>query len=78
MTDTDTKIEVIMRDMLMRKSGVDRLKMGASMFDMAKKIILASLGSKSKEEMFLRFYGNDFDENRKARILKHLGRVHGN
>lgn len=77
MTDTDSKIEAVMRDMLMRKSGVERLKMGASMFDMAKKIVLASLGSKSKEEMFLRFYGNDFDENRRVRILKHLGRNHG-
>lgn len=75
MTDTDARIEKIMCDMLMRKSGVDRLKMGASMFDMAKKMALASLELKSKGNIFLRFYGNDFDADRRVRILNHLGNV---
>lgn len=74
MKDTHEKIEKIYHQMMMQRSGQERLKMGLSMFDTAKKIIYSTIKDKSRwrEEMFLRLYGNDFDEKSKNKILAHI------
>jgi len=76
MNDTSPEIEKIVTDKMKRLSGEERLKMGASMFDMAKKMVLVSLPIQEENEcrirLFLRFYGNDFDEQEREKIIRHI------
>ncbi|MCK6554116.1 hypothetical protein L6Q96_05960 [Candidatus Binatia bacterium] len=66
--------------MLMRRSGADRLRMGASMFEAAKRLVRASLGNADgrddspamRVQLFLRIYGPDFDAASRARIVECL------
>ncbi|MCF7911905.1 MAG: hypothetical protein K9M99_05220 [Candidatus Cloacimonetes bacterium] len=50
MNDTSKEIEKIYRKMLMAKSGAERVKMGVSMFETAKKFVEASLPEGLSEE----------------------------
>ena len=43
MKDTSPEIEQTMRQMIMLRSGAERMIMGASMFDAARALVLASL-----------------------------------
>ena len=69
MNDTALHIEEHYKQMLMSRSGEERLKMGCSMNTTAKKIVRASLLQKNpqatenalRRELFLRIYANDFD-----------------
>lgn len=75
MTDTNPTIEMKLASMMMAKTGVERLKMGFSMFDMAKKIVIASIlasGNKSnlRSQLLLRFYKVDLDSKTIDKILK--------
>jgi hypothetical protein len=68
--------------MLRLKSGEERLKMGASMFDMARHLVIASLAYENTDEnlrtrLFLRFYNNDFDAEKKKRIIRYLKNAGG-
>lgn len=76
MNDTSSKIEEIMADGLRRLSGEERLRMGASMFDTAKRLVIASIAATDETDMrmriFLRFYGNDFDDIEIGKIKKWL------
>jgi hypothetical protein len=80
MTDTSETIQNIYRAMIMSKSGEERLKMGCSMYDTAKAIAISSIKNynptiSEKEllkEVFLRFYGFDFAEEEKKKILRAL------
>ncbi|MBI2092149.1 MAG: hypothetical protein HYY43_02415 [Deltaproteobacteria bacterium] len=76
MTDTSPQVNSKMIEMIRLRSGEERLKMGADMFDMAKRLILASLDcndSDVRTKLFLRVYGNDFSTEEKGKILKHFG-----
>lgn len=80
MNDTTPEIESIYRNMLMKKSGEERLVMGCSMFDTARKQALAGIAAKmpglseaeTRKELFLRFYGTEFSKEEKERILRKL------
>lgn len=79
MIDTTAKIQKKMLLLMRRKSGLERLKMGADMFDMAKGLVLASLdcgNSDVRSGLFLRFYEMDFGVEDKEKILKHFGARH--
>lgn len=73
MKDTSAHIEEQYNQMLMSWSGEERLKMGCSMHAVAKKMVRASLLYKNpqatensiQQELFLRFYANDFDPDTK-------------
>ncbi len=77
MNDTNPEIESRFIEIMMRKSGQERLKMGFEMFNMARKQVLASLkmgksGDSDKDikrEIFLRFYEGDFPPEEQAKIL---------
>ena len=64
----------------MRKSGQERLKMGFSIFDMARGQVIASIQKKNpnvdiknlKRELFLRFYGQDCSSEEQGKILHEL------
>ncbi len=77
MRDTTEAVYRRMRDLLMNKTGEERLMMGASMFDMAKQLARASLKGMQDEgeeraALFMRFYGSDFSEEQRERIISHL------
>ena len=68
MNDTHPEVAARFRDLMMAKSGQQRLLMGCSMYDTAKQIVQSALRSRHpaitpeemKKEIFLRFYGHQF------------------
>lgn len=74
MTDTTPKIYNKLIMLVRQKTPLERLKMCADMFDMARSLILASLGdgANQRRELFLRFYGQDFNAAKKEKILAKL------
>lgn len=80
MKDTPPEVEVRFNAMIMEKSGQDRLKMGFSMFDLARRQVLASILMKQpnadsreiRREIFLRFYGQDFSSDEREKILAQI------
>jgi hypothetical protein len=73
-TDTSKFMEKLYLNMIMSKTSEERLKMGFSMFDSAKKIVISSIKDNSNinKELFLRFYGDDFDDETKEKIINRL------
>ena len=73
MNDTSPKITAYYDRMIMERSPQDRLRMGCSMFDTAKQIIISSAFTKqNRKDLFLRFYDHDFNEQEKNKILESL------
>jgi len=66
--DTHPDVAIRFRDLMMSKTGQERLLMGCSMYDAAKQIVRSAIynsrpeitDEEMKKEIFLRFYGNDF------------------
>ncbi|HTN43345.1 MAG TPA: hypothetical protein VMN77_06060 [Nitrospiria bacterium] len=81
MRDTPPEVEARFNAMIMEKSGQDRLKMGFSMFDLARRQVLASILTNHpnadqreiRREIFLRFYGQDFSPKEQKKILAQIG-----
>lgn len=77
MNDTNPEIEARFFKMMMEKSGQERMKMGFSMFNMARLQVIASIKRNNpdadlqeiRRELFLRFYGNDFSPQEREKIL---------
>jgi hypothetical protein len=62
MNDTSPEVEKMMREMIMLRSGEERLLMGALMFDAARELVIASLPRdlppmEFKRRLFERIYG---------------------
>jgi hypothetical protein len=62
MTDTPPEIEEMVRVRLMALSGAERFRMGAQMFEAARRMVLASLppdltAAERKRRLFERLYG---------------------
>lgn len=80
MNDTNPKVLFRFRQMLMAKKPQERLLMGCSMFDAAKKIVRSAIleqqpdisPKRMKAEIFLRFYGEEFSGTEKEKILNRL------
>lgn len=80
MNDTSQRMEEKYFELLMQRSGEERLKMGCSMYDTAKEIVKSSILEKEKDitalelkkKIFLRFYGHEFTEARRQKILEAL------
>jgi len=80
MNDTSEEMEKRYHAMLMQLSGEERLKMGCSMYDAARAIVRSSILNENpgltegelKERIFLRFYGLDFSESQKQKIIAGL------
>jgi len=74
MNDTDKKIKEIQRDMLMRFSSQERLKMGSSMFTSARRLMLARLKTEITDpielqvQLFEQTYRSDFSEIQLVKI----------
>ncbi len=80
MTDTPKDVTARYRELLMCRSGAERLEMGCRMFDSARAFMRASLGDPSGSDrsremvarLFLRTYGADFDPMTRDRIVAWL------
>jgi hypothetical protein len=70
----------LQRQLLMQRSGTERLKMGCSMFDTARALMRAGLGDETgldrsptmRVRLFERTYGREFNPVAAARIVAHL------
>ncbi len=79
MIDTHPDIAVRFRDMMMRKSGEQRLRMGCSMHDAAKQILRIAIRKSRPEiteaemrrEIFLRFYGHEFSRDDREKLFEY-------
>jgi hypothetical protein len=79
-TDTPQRVEKLYREMLMLRSGAERLRMGAAMFEAAKRLVRAGLGDpdgrddsvEMRVKIFLRVYGPDFDPAARERVTAWL------
>jgi hypothetical protein len=82
MTDTRPEIAEMYRGMLLSRSGEERLKMGSSMNATARALVRASVLARDpralpatvRRELFLRFYGHEFDAQVREKILVWLAR----
>lgn len=80
MKDTSDAMERKYREMLLQRSGEERLKMGCSMYATARVLVRASAlqaepsasPAALKKFFFLRFYGPDFDNATRKKILRAL------
>jgi len=80
MNDTSALMLSKYYQMIMARSKAERLRMGCSMFDTAKKIVRSAIlnqhpeitAGRMKAEIFLRFYGSEFSVAEQAKILKGL------
>ena len=80
MIGTDPFIESHYLEMMIKKSGEERLRMGFSMFTMACSQVVASIKRDNpnarindiKRGIFLRFYGQDFSLEEQEKILNKL------
>lgn len=80
MDDTTPDISQKIREMIRMKPPIERLKMGCSMYETSRYLITRAIMEKNphisksalRQELFLRFYGNDFDPISREKILKHF------
>ena len=80
MNDTVPEIESRFHQMMMKKSGEERLKMGFSMFNVARRQVEASIKVNKpnadirdiRKGIFLRFYGHEFSPEEQEKILKRI------
>ncbi len=79
MNDTSPDSARLYREMLMSRSGAERLRMGGDLFMAARFLALAGLRAESPDDLparlFLRFYGRDFSSEQRAAIVERI-RVH--
>ena len=77
MKDTPPEMDARYRDMLMQRSGEERLMMGCAMRETARALVEASIREQDpqatpeavRKGLFLRFYGHEFDANSREKIL---------
>jgi hypothetical protein len=77
MKDTPPEMDARYRDMLMQRSGEERLKMGCAMCETTRALVEASIREQDpqatsdtvRKGLFLRFYGHEFDAESRAKIL---------
>lgn len=85
MNDTPAHVDRLYRDMLLARSGEERMRMGFSMYTTARAFVLASLREREpaasparvRQALFLRFYGPEFKAEEREKILRALGHVDG-
>jgi hypothetical protein len=81
MKDTGPRADALLRELMAAQSPSERFAMAGRMFDAARTLaragIIAEHGADGETHMrkylFLRFYGQDFDESKKRNILAFLG-----
>ena len=77
MKDTSPEMDARYQDMLMQRSGEERLMMGCAMRETARALVEASIREQDpqatletiRKGLFLRFYGQEFDADSRTKIL---------
>jgi hypothetical protein len=80
MRDTPPEVEKRFRDMMLQRSGEERLKMGCSMRQFAQTVVRASVLAKHprataaelRRELFRQFYGRDVSPAQCRKVLSEL------
>ena len=80
MRDTTPEVETFYRRLMMERSGAERLRMACEMFSTAKALARAGILAQNpnlserevRREIFLRFYGKDFDAPSLSKIMRAL------
>ncbi len=80
MNDTHPEMAVRFRELMMSKTGQERLLMGCSMYDTAKEIVRSSISNgrpgiteaDMRKEVFLRFYGQEFSRLEREKLISAL------
>ncbi len=80
MNDTHPDVAVGFRNLMMSKTGQERLLMGCSMYDTAKEIVRSSIyngrpgitEADMRREVFLRFYGQEFSRAEREKMISAL------
>lgn len=80
MDDTSPEMKKKYHEMLMARSPQERSRMGVEMLAMSRAIVISSIKAEFpdispvelKQKLFLRFYGNDFNDEQKKKILAYL------
>jgi len=78
--DTPPALDAKYQAMLLERSGEERLKMAGSMYAAARALVVASIldadpsasPAALRQALFLRFYGHEFDEPTRTRILARI------
>lgn len=81
MNDTTARADVLMKRLMATKTPSERVEIACGMFETARELARAGIilqhGAEGEAHMrkylFLRFYGEDFDEDKKRRILASWG-----
>ena len=85
MNDTDERTNRKFTEMMMARRPEERLKMGCSMFEFSKQMVLSSILQKDpnlpafriRQELFLRFYAHDFKAQDQKKLLRHFENLRG-
>lgn len=80
MNDTHPEMAVRFRELMMSKTGQERLLMGCSMYDTAKEIVRSSIHNSRpgiteadmRREIFLRFYGREFSRTDREKLISEM------
>ena len=80
MNDTPPDVDHRYRALLMQRSGEERMLIGDSMYAAARALVRASIlaatphasPAQSRQQIFLRFYGHEFDAHTRDKILAAL------
>lgn len=80
MNDTSPEIAEKVREMMQQKSPEERFKMGSSMHQMSRYLVTQAIlrecpdisPARLRQELFLKFYGEDFSPIEREKILKYL------
>ena len=80
MNDTTPEMNRKMCEMIQQKTPEERLKMGCSMYDLSKRLVIQALlkndphlsAADLRVGIFQQFYYNDFTPKTSAKIIKHL------
>jgi hypothetical protein len=75
-----TNSERLYEDMLMARSGAERVRMACEMFEAARRLVIAGMPADEARDpravrryVFLAFYGDEFSEAKREKILAYLG-----
>lgn len=80
MNDTSPEMAKKMLEMIQGKSPIERFKMGCSMYDTSRYLVIRGILENNpniseidlRKELFLKFYHDDFNSIEIQKILKHL------
>jgi hypothetical protein len=75
MNDTSPEIERTVRELMMKRSGVERMKMAAEMYDAARAIVISSFSPEVtdievRDQLCERFYRGEVDVDAFSRALR--------